>query len=320
MDFRIYCFNCNEQHIVIFEIDAAKNAPVKFKNNSFVRVGSYTKKLSEHPEKERKIWVKTQQLLDWSAHICPNASLSDLDPDAIAKARKEYKKKNPSNAKEADEWNDTVFLNKAKITINGQITNAAIVLLGKPESEHFISPSVAQISWILKDEKNNNIDYEHFGPPFILNVEKVLSKIRNLNYRYLPNETLFPVEITKYDPWVIREALHNCIAHQDYELKGRISVVEKSDELIFDNLGSFIPGNIEAVIRQDSPPSVYRNPFLAHAMVNLNMIDTIGGGIKKMFKTQQERFFPLPDYDLTQTNRVVVKITDASLMNDTLNC
>jgi ATP-dependent DNA helicase RecG len=309
IDFRIYDFNYENTHrIVIFEIDAAKHTPVNFKNNRFIRIGSYKKKLSDHPEKERKIWLKTQQSHDWSAHICPDASLSDLDPNAIAKAREEYKKKNPSNAQEVDTWSDILFLNKAKVTVAGQITNAAIILLGKPEAEHFISPSVAQMTWVLKNEKNNEIDHEHFHPPFILNVEKVLSKIRNSKYRYLPNETLFPIEVTKYDLWVIREALHNCIAHQDYELRGRISIVEKPDELIFDNLGSFIPVDIETVIRQDSPPPVYRNRLLTDAMVNFNMIETIGGGIKKMFKTQMERFFPLPDYDLTQNDRVVVKI------------
>ena len=118
-----------------------------------------------------------------------------------------------------------------------------------------------------------------------MNVERVLAKVRNLRYRYLPDETLFPTEVDQYDPWVIREALHNCIAHQDYELRGRISIVETPDELIFTNVGSFIPGDVEKVIVQDSPPEIYRNPFLATAMVNLNMIETIGGGIKKMFRT-----------------------------------
>jgi ATP-dependent DNA helicase RecG len=107
---------------------------------------------------------------------------------------------------------------------------------------------------------------------------------------------------------VIREALHNAIAHQDYELSGRINVVENPDELIFTNTGSFIPGDVETVITQDSPPEVYRNSFLATAMVNLNMIETIGSGIKKMFKTQMERFFPLPDYDLNEPEKVIVKI------------
>ena len=107
--------------------------------------------------------------------------------------------------------------------------------------------------------------------------------------------------MTKYEPWVIREVLNNCIAHQDYELRGRISVVENPDDLIFTNLGSFIPESVEKVIEQDAPPERYRNPFLANAMVNLKMIDTLGGGIKKMFLLQRQRYFPMPDYDLART-------------------
>ena len=60
------------------------------------------------------------------------------------------------------------------------------------------------------------------------------------------------------------------------------------------------------MIQSDAPPDVYRNSFLAHAMVNLNMIDTIGSGIKRMFRLQQERSFPLPDYELHDPQKVVV--------------
>lgn len=217
-------------------------------------------------------------------------------------------KKNPRKATESNDWDDITFLNKAKVTIQGKITNTALILLGKEESVHFLNPAIAKISWILKDESNLERDYEHFGPPFILNSSNVFSRIRNLTYRYLNNSTIFPTEIKMYEPYVIREALHNCIAHQDYTLQGRITVVENPDELIFTNLGSFIPGNINTVIEQDSPQEFYRNAFLAEAMVNLNMIDTIGSGIKRMFQEQRNRFFPMPDYDLSNTTKVVVKI------------
>ena len=307
IDFKIYEFNSNNKPVAIIEIDPAQDRPVKFKNIAYIRVGSYTKKLSDFPEKERKIWEKKTSY-DWSAQICEDATINDLDPEAIRKAKREYKNKSSQKIGEVDEWDDLTFLNKARVTIQGNITKAAIILLGKEESEHFISPSVAKITWILKDANNIEKDYEHFGPPFILNVEQVFSKVRNLKYRYLPNETLFPIEISKYDPWVIREALHNCIAHQDYELVSRINLVEKPDELIFANVGSFIPKSIEIVIKPDWAPEIFRNPFLSTAMVNLNMIDTIGSGIRKMFKTQMERFFPLPDYDLSQPDKVIVKI------------
>jgi len=307
IDFKIFEFDYEGKNIVIFRIDPASSVPVRFKGVGYIRVGSYKKKLAEHAEKERKIWSITSNT-DWSAQICEDATIEDLEPNAIKKARLEYKNKNPGKATEVDEWDDITFLNKAKVIIQGKITRTAIILLGKEESEHFISPSAAKMSWILKDENNNVLDYEHFGPPFVLNTELVLNKIRNLKYRYLPDNTLFPIEITKYEPYVIREALHNCIAHQDYELQGRINVVEKPDELIFTNMGSFIPGSVEAVIEQNAPQEYYRNKFLAEAMVNLNMIDTIGSGIKKMFTLQSKRYFPMPDYDLSEPERLKVKI------------
>jgi ATP-dependent DNA helicase RecG len=139
-------------------------------------------------------------------------------------------------------------------------------------------------------------------------VDRVLARLRNLTIRALPDGTLFPIELSQYDPWVIREALHNCIAHQDYGLAARVNIVESPSAIRLTNAGTFLPGDVESVIRQDAPQEIYRNPFLAEAMVGLNMIDTQGGGIKRMFQTQARRFFPLPDYDLSQPYRVVVTV------------
>jgi ATP-dependent DNA helicase RecG len=106
---------------------------------------------------------------------------------------------------------------------------------------------------------------------------------------------------------VIREALHNCIAHQDYWQSTRITVTERPASLMFTNRGDFIPGTVQRVIQRDMPPDFYRNPFLANAMVELNMIDTIGSGIKRMFRKQRDRNFPMPDYDLDEEG--VVRVT-----------
>ena len=148
---------------------------------------------------------------------------------------------------------DTItFLNKAKITINGKITNTAILLLGKPESEHYLAPAIARITWVLKDARNLEKDYEHFTCPLLLSVDKVFARIRNLKYRYIKEGTLFPDEVDRYDPYNIKEALSNCIAHQDYTMSGRINVVEIEDEqLIFSNVGDFLPGSVESVLESD---------------------------------------------------------------------
>lgn len=303
--FEIHAFIYQGARVVLFEVHPAFDRPVEFYGTAYVRDGTSKTELSKYPEKARTIWNRR---VDWSAQVCEQASLDDLEPEAIGKARREFATKFPAQAAAAAGWDDSTFLNKAKLTIRGGVTHAAVLLLGKPEASTLLAPAVARISWLLKNERNEDLDYEHFGPPFLLNVDKVLARIRNLTVRELPGGTLFPVELTQYDPWVIREALHNCIAHQDYGLRGRIQVVETPDALLLTNVGGFLPGRVEAVIEQDAPLEIYRNPFLAEAMVNLNMIDTQGGGIKRMFMKQRERFFPMPDYDLSQPERVVVTL------------
>lgn len=298
----------NGKRVVMFEIPPApQGIPIDYQGHYYGRDGESLQALSM--DKIERIRNQAK-LKDWSAEIIEDASLEDLDSAAISKARELYTNAHKDKADEIASWDDTTFLNKAKITIRGKITNTAIVLLGKEESEHLISPAVAKIKWILRGQDNIERDYMIAACPFILAVDRIYDKIRNLKYRYINPEykTLFPEEIDTYEPYVIREALNNAIAHQDYTLGGQINVVEYDDKLVFSNKGSFIPGNIERVLINDAPEERYRNQFLVAAMVGLKMVDTIGSGIRKMYNYQRLRLFPLPDYNLTD-NRVEVTIT-----------
>lgn len=305
--FAIHELQIDGKAVALFEIPAATDTPISFLHEPYIRIGSFTKLLKQYPDQSRKLWQNRAD--DWSAEICHEARLEDLDPKAISVARQVFADKNKRLAEDIQEWDDITFLNKAKITIGGQVTNTAIILLGLPESTHFLSPAQARITWILKGVDGFEKDYQHFESPFLLALDEVYNKIRNLNYRYMAAGTLFPEEVQQYDPYIIREALSNAIGHQDYRLGGRITVVEKEDStLVFQNSGGFIPKTIENVLLQDAPEARYRNPFLVNAMVNLNMMDTIGSGIKKMYQIQYNRFFPLPDYDLAD-DKVRVKFT-----------
>lgn len=303
----IHELNYQGKRVVMFQIPAAPaGIPVSYKGHYYGRDGESLTAL--HLNELEAIRIQSRQW-DWSAQIVKDTTIEDLDPRAIALARSLYTNKNKHKAIEIAEWDDVTFLNKAKITIKGKITNAAIVLLGKEESESLISPAVAKIRWILKDSQGIERDYEIKSCPFIISIEEVYQKIRNLKYRYINPEfrTLFPEEVDTYEPYVIREAINNAVAHQDYRLGGQINVVEYEDRLVFTNKGSFIPHTISNVLKDNAPEEVYRNPFLARAMVGLQMVDTIGSGIRKMFNFQRQRLFPLPDYCI-EKDRVQVTI------------
>ncbi len=273
--------------------------PVYAHNKAWQRIGDSLTEMTD----DRLQTILSELVItdDWSVAVVDGATIDDLDPEAIEKARKEYVKRNPFRKAEISAWNDAKFLDKAKITINGKITRAALVLLGKEESEHLLSPYVACIRWSLREVgSTQNKDYEILPMPMLLSVDRLYNKVRNVKYRLVRPDSLFPDEMLRYDMFNIREPLNNAIAHQDYTKCARIEVVEyEDDHIIFQNYGTFLPESVENVVTKDCPESVYRNRFLVEAMRNLNMIETEGGGIKKMFVNQRVRLFPMPEYDLS---------------------
>lgn len=240
---------------------------------------------------------------DWSAEIIPEATIEWLDPNAILKAREGFLLGHPDAAEKIGEWSDSVFLDKAKITLNGKITRTALLLLGKDDYQPSLG-YVAQIVWKLND--NDRLAGDIVSIPFLLATDKILNHIRNYRFKIYPRNTLIPIEIWKYDTKSILEGLHNCIAHQDYTQNSRIVVTEYADELVFENAGSFYCGQYEDYIDGSTTPIRYRNLFLVRAMVNLKMIDTQGLGIHSMFVSQRKRYLPMPDYDKTVKDKVIL--------------
>ena len=256
--------------------------------------------------------IRSQIGMDWSKEIVEDATIEDLDERAIEKARELFSKRQ-SDRKKAKEvlesLSDIEVLNKAGITIKGKITRTALLLLGKSESKFFFDGFIPRITWTLYNADNSVKAYEHFDIPMLLAVDKVYSKIRNEKYRYIAGQqTLFPDEVDQYEPELIKEIINNCIAHQDYRLRGKINVEEFEDRLVFINEGAFIPESIEQALEPGYKPPYYRNVFLCNAMVNLYMIDTNSMGIPMMYQIQRDKCFPLPTYDLNTTNRVKVTV------------
>jgi len=279
--------------------------PVYAHDQAWQRVGDNLVPL--RPERRDSILAESITDVDWSAEVVPEATLDDLDREAIQVAREKFGKKHQSTrfSEGIDDWDDVTFLDKAKITINAGITRTAILLLGKPESSHYLLPNPVQITWKLDSEEQA---YEHFGPPFLLTGTELLRRIRNITYKIFPDNELLATEVRKYETRVILEALHNCVAHQDYACNERVLVIEKTDRLIFENGGGFFDGRPEDYFTGETTPRRYRNPWLAQAMVNLNMIDTMGHGIHSMILSQRKRYFPLPDYHHSTPDHVTLEI------------
>ena len=296
-----------KHRVLMFKIPAsAVGIPTEWKTKYYARSGD-----SLVPLQQSKIdIIRQQNRQDWSRQVISGTSIDFLDNDAIAFARQKYKEKmNRSHiSEEIEVMSDEEFLTKLKLMKNGQVTNAAMVLLGSSEHDD-IFEKAPSLMWRLYGSDGELKDYEIFGVPFITVTEKIFSKIRNLTYRYMPNQlSLFPKETQQYDTWLLRELLNNGIAHSNYQLGGRIYVNEEEGCISIVNPGDFLPRTIEKVLQKTYNPPFYRNQLLADAMVKFHMIDTATSGIKKVYRIQKDKFFPMPDYDLSSETQVSVRV------------
>ena len=305
----IYELKVDGKRIILFQIPAAiPGIPTTWDDMAYSRAHE-----SVCPLPMNKLDTIRQQIgFDWSKVIVEEASMADLDPEAIRRARELFIQHEVQRGKDREyfeQLTDEQLLNKAGILLGGKVTRTALLLLGDEYAKNYFDGFIPRITWTLYNQDGSVKSYEHFDTPFLLAVDKVFRQIRNVKYRYIAGQqTLFPEEVDQYDAELIKELLHNCIAHQDYTLRGKINVEEFEDYLVFINEGGFIPETIETALEPGYKPPYYRNTFLCNAMVNLYMIDSNAIGIPTMFRIQQEKFFPLPSYDLSVPNRVKVTV------------
>lgn len=305
----IYELYIDECRIVAFQIPPAmRGIPTTWNGAAYAREGEHVSPLPI----DKMDLIRSQIGVDWSKLVVEDADLDDLDPEAIAYARELFIKKQNASKKSTEmleKMSDVEILTKAGILIKGKVTNTALILLGKEESSYLFDGFIPRITWTLYNGDGSIKAYEHFDMPLLLAVDKTYAKIRNVKYRYIAGQqTLFPDEVDQYEPDVVKEILNNCIAHSNYQLRGKINVEEFEDRLVFINEGNFIPETVERALEEGYKPPYYRNTFLCKAMVNLYMIDTNAMGIPMMYQIQREKCFPLPTYNLDQTNRVIVTL------------
>jgi ATP-dependent DNA helicase RecG len=296
MTFRdIHVLDYDGHRVIMFDIPPApQGIPVAWNGHFYARDGESLTSLSLS-EQDR---IRQQTVnRDWTAVTLPEAELRHLDPDALLAARRGFAQRHSSRLTEDEvlSWTDDVFLERAKLTRDGKITRAAVLLVGRTESWWLLSPNMAQITWALQGPERG---YEHFGPPFLLTTGQLYDRIRNIEIQLLRPDSLVPVRIPKYDRRMVLEAIHNALAHQEYSYGTRMVVIERSDRLIITNHGSFYDGSPEEYAEGNAVPNDYRNPQLAQAMSELGMIDSLGFGIHDMVTRQVERFLPLPQYEL----------------------
>ncbi len=300
--------------VLMWRIPAtARGMPVAWKGHYWGRSGE---SLGALPLNKFDALRAQSSLQDWSAVLATD-DWGLLDPLAIEHSQALYKRRHATHAQvlsTLQHQSVSDWMHGLRLAKEGKLTRAALVLMGKPTAATALGGPTPRLTWVLTDHTGTIQTHQHFDLPLVMAIDQLVAKLRIIEVSLLPPRQTAPLNLPNYDDWVIREALHNCIAHQDYAQGGRVRVTESPDSLTFFNLGSFLPGTIARVLGSRQPEQRYRNACLANAMVELDLMETLNSGVPKMFRLQRERFFPMPDFEFEQApDSVSVRIYGKTL-------
>jgi ATP-dependent DNA helicase RecG len=288
--------------VVLFEVACASGRPLRFLGRGYVLASGRVAPLERFEELEAALWAP---VADWSAELVDGASLADLDPVAIEMARAAYLAPLPALERESRGWDDAEFLARVHLTRGGDVTRAALLLLGRAASAGMLAPAVPQITWTVGEADGVVVEHAHHEPPFLTAVDEVLGRIRN---RTLPSSPGLEADTRQYEPATLREVVLNAVAHQDYALRGWLHVSEMADRVVVTNPARLTATSLERALEQGVAGLAVQNPFLARAMARLGLIDLAGGGLRRSLRRQWAHGLPLPDVESVGHERVRVTL------------
>ncbi len=307
-DFEYQPVTVSGKMVGVLTIQPAAIQPVVFEKTAYIRVGSYTKKLQDHPALQARLWNKLQNHHFEDQPARENLALSEalrlldygiyFDLTGINQ---------PS-----DQTGAAHYLTEDGILIrqdNGMytITNLGAILLAKKLSDF---PRVTRKAIrVVQYEGTNRMNMlrENVGNKgYAVGFEGLMTFIEALIPSKETITTALREKNTAYPLLAIREAVANALIHQDFSISGAGPTVELFDSRIeIINPGTPLV-DVQRII--DNPPKS-RNEKLASLMRRFRMCEELGTGWDKIVISCEDSQLPAPRVELYEENTKVTLYT-----------
>jgi ATP-dependent DNA helicase RecG len=241
---------------------------------------------------------------DYSAEICANASMADLETEAITRFRQMWIRKS-GNSKLA-ELDDGALLEDAELVVDGNVTYAALVLLGSRTAlGKFLAHAEIVFEYRSSEASLPSQIRKEFREAVFLFYDKLWAEINLRNEVQQYQDELFVWDIPTFDEAVVREAIQNAVCHRDYKLAGSIFIRQFPKKLEIISPGGFPPGvTTENILWKQMP----RNRRIAEAFAKCGLVERSGQGANRMFEQSIKQSKPLPDFAGTDNYQVALTI------------
>jgi ATP-dependent DNA helicase RecG len=260
---------------------------------------------------EEMIAIFSEQEPDFSAKICPELTINDIDDDAVSILKDRYalKQQNPAFRELSTEQ----ALKDLSLMTNSGITYAALILLGIEEALVTYLPNAQVNIEYRKTPEQTHFDkrYPYLKPLFV-GIDDIWSQLNARNLDHKINEGPYKIDIPYFNEEVIREAALNAIAHRDYTINSEIVIKQSSDKITITNAGGFPKGvNLENLLTINSTP---RSRLLTEILERTGLVERSGQGVDKIFRITLSEGKPLPDY--SKSDLFQVELTLNAAMQD----
>ncbi len=270
-------------------------------NGSFLmRAGDATVPMSD--EQMRRIHSETG--LDFSAEICPDARLADLDPQATELMRKLWERKTPGQGiatRPAER-----LLADAELVVSGQLTYASLILLGRREAlGRFLGQAEVIFEYRSSDAPGPAADRREFRQGFLPVLDEIWQRVNLRNDLQHFQQGLFVLDVPTFHERAVREAVLNAVNHRDYRHGGSVFIRQYPRRIEIVSPGGFPPGINESNLLWEQSP---RNRRIAEVLAKCGLVERAGQGFDLIYRECIRHSKPLPDFSRTSEHSVWITL------------
>ena len=290
------------KHISIFRIPAAVNRPVTFLNEAYVRVNTCTKKLSQYPEKEAKIWRNVPKV-SFEVGIA-KSSVTSADVLALLSTERYFDLLKLPYPTTREAVLDKFASEKYIVPSGAQwhITNLGAMLFAKNLSDFDgLNRKAIRVVTYKGKSKLDTLKDEFFMQGYAISIERAIHWIGS----QLPTKELIGAALREnesaYPEKSIREIAENMVIHQDFDIQGFPTVEIFEDRVEFTNSGTPL---IEVDRFIDEYQS--RNDLLSDNLRRLGFCEEKGSGMDKAVMSNELFLLPALSIRVQETRTVVI--------------
>ena len=283
--------------VLVFQVPSRPiGMPMQYKGAYWMRGGEDLIPMT--PDLLQRIFAESGP--DFSAEICTSAQLGDLDPNAVEVLRQLWQRKlldQDISTRPIEQ-----LLSDAELVVDGQMTYAALILLGRREA---LGKYLAQ-SEVIFEYRSNEVpgpaaERHEFRQGFLLVLDEIWRLINLRNDRQSFQQGFFVWDVPTFNERVVREAVLNAVSHRDYRHGGSVFIRQYPRRIEIVSPGGFPPGiTPDNILRQQNP----RNRRIAEVLGKCGLVERAGQGFDRIFRECIQQSKPLPDFSHTDAYSV----------------